>query len=464
MSKEKGKKSSYFLRTQSTILSGKNQMNFNSFRDKILIKNNTANKKYSSTVSNKIRNKRYITRNQDKKNNIKQDKKKTYVGIDLQKVSGSSHLYKSNIIKKQNKNKVKCSFNYYQYLTRKNKQEKEEEKNININVYNNETNKQKVYKSGHYSPFREIISNIKDKNKANVFYRNKENINYNNKYLLKASLTQDDKNKEENQLYFSSYDKSKNIVEKEQQNYINYNLDYSNKYDNNFNKNNNSRYAYNFNKINNNNKVINNQKLYLINDNLENENSKNKKTSIMNQIKSISKTNSYNINNNSNKEINNKINIYNKNLKLKINKSYSLSNYNYNINFHDKNVAYTPLPYKSFLKSIFDQNNTDKFIKDFNVYPSSRKENTKFEYDKNDDNLKKMLECVPRHLKENNKSDNNYLIGNINSVYQVNQKKNDFYYLNKNKNNVGYYKNKSEQINNIMPPNILIESEKENFN
>ena len=457
------KKSSYFLRTQSTILNRKEQMNINSFRDKMLVKNNTTYKNYSSTVSNKIRNKKYLSRNQDQNKNNKKNKKKSYVGIDLQKVSGSSHLYKNKNIKKENNNKEKCSLNYYQYLTNKNKQENEEEKNINVNFYSNETNKQKKYKSDHYSPFREIISNIQDKNKDNIFYRNNENINYNNKYLLNINSTQDEQNKEENQLYFSSYDKNKNIVEKEQQNYFTSNLDYTNKYNNYFLRKNDLRYASTYHKSNNN-EIINNQNLYL-NGILKNDNSKDKKVSLINKIKSLSKMDSYNINNNKDNN-NNKFNIYDRNLKLKINKSYSLSNYNYNnINFLSRNTAYTPLPYKSFLKSIFDQNNTNKFIKDFKVYHSSRKENNKFEYDKNDeDNLKRMLEGVPRHLKEKNKSETNFLNGNINNAYQVIPRKNYFYNSNKNKNNCGYHKIKMEQINNIMPPNMLIENAKENFN
>ena len=109
------------------------------------------------------------------------------------------------------------------------------------------------------------------------------------------------------------------------------------------------RYASTYHKSNNN-EIINNQNLYL-NGILKNDNSKDKKVSLINKIKSLSKMDSYNINNN-NKD-NNKFNIYDKNLKLKINKSYSLSNYNYNnINFLSRNTVYTPLPYKSFFLGI----------------------------------------------------------------------------------------------------------------
>ena len=51
MSKEK--QSSYFLRTQSTILNGEKQINFYSFRDQIIVSKKASNRKYLSTGSNK---------------------------------------------------------------------------------------------------------------------------------------------------------------------------------------------------------------------------------------------------------------------------------------------------------------------------------------------------------------------------------------------------------------------------
>ena len=139
-----------------------------------------------------------------------------------------------------------------------------------------------------------------------------------------------------------------------------------------------------------------------------------------------------------------------------------MTNYNYNIN--DPNSGYTPLPYKSFLKSIFDQNYTNKFIKDFNAFSSSRKlEKNKFEYDKNNENnLKKMLEGVPRHLRQKNKSEIYFVNdNNINSNYNSKNRRMNFFNLNKNSKS-NNKKNNFELINNILPPNRLKENEKEN--
>ena len=127
----KVRQSSYFLRTQSTILNGEYQKNFNSFRDKIIANKNASNRKYLSTGRKKKRNRKYISKNKSQNKN-KQNKKKGYIGIDLQKVSGSTYLLNNNSNNKNNnksiKNKIpiKNSLNYYRYLTKKNKQKKEE--------------------------------------------------------------------------------------------------------------------------------------------------------------------------------------------------------------------------------------------------------------------------------------------------------------------------------------------------
>ena len=442
MSKEKH--SSYFLRTQSTILNGEKQIYFNSLRDNNIANNNSSNRKYLSTGSN-IKKRKYLSKNKNKKN--KTQKKKGYIGIDLQKVSGATHLYNNTKINKEiNKNKIPInnSLNYYQYLTKKNvinKQEKEEEKNTT------EANKKNVYKSNNnYSPFREIISNIKDKNKTNniIIQRNNDNFKDVNKYLIKANTNKNNNHKEENKQNYSLY--NKNNTEKEESNEINNNINYATKTYNNFNKNNNSKFTYIYNKYNNNSNM-NNKNLYL-NENIINDGLINKKVCLMEQIKNKTKPNQY-------KNINNNININTKNTNMKISKSYSLTNYNHNI--IDINSDYTPLPYKSFLKSIFDQNYTNKFIKDFNINSSSRKiEKNKFDYDKKDDNnLKKLLEGVPRHSKEKNK----------NEIYSCKNRKAYFYNLNRDdKRNKKKNKNNFEIINNIMPPNKLIENTKENFN
>ena len=155
------KQSSYFLRTQSSILNGENNINIkkNTFRNN----KRQLNRNYLSAGNNRKKNRKYISKNS----------KKTYVAIDLEKVSGSTHIYnnrnkkkKNNINNNINKIPVKKSLNYYQFLTKKNKK-KEEEKNIND--IDNEKNTRIIYKSNNYSPFHQIIANIKDKKNLIIF-------------------------------------------------------------------------------------------------------------------------------------------------------------------------------------------------------------------------------------------------------------------------------------------------------
>ena len=448
MSKER--QSSYFLRTQSTILNGEKQNNFNSFREQIIISKKASNRKYLSSGSNNKKNRRYISKNQT---TSKQNKKKSYIGIDLQKVSGATHLYNNNKSNnKFNKNKIPKgnSLNYYKYLSKKNKPTKEEEKNIN------ETNINNIRKSNNYSPFHNIITKIKDKNNTNnVIRRNNDNLDDINKYLIKTNSSKDNYYNKENIQYFSNNDE--NNIDKEETNEINNNLNYTKTYNftsnNNYIKPNDTRLTYTYNKYNN--KITNNKNLYL-NNNIIKTDLINNNDCLVDKIKNITKTNPYNNNIGNNK-------FKNQNTNIKINKSYYLTNYNYNIN--DPNSGYTPLPYKSFLKSIFDQNYTNKFIKDFNAFSSSRKlEKNKFEYDKsNENNLKKMLEGVPRHLKQKNKSEIYFLNdnNNMNNDYSSKNRRSNFYNLNKiSKSN--NKKNNFELINNIMPPNKLKDDEKEN--
>ena len=448
MSKEK--QSSYFLRTQSSILNREKQINYNSCRDKIMDNNHNLNKKYFSVGNNQKKNRRYISKNKNQKNK-EQITKNTYVGIDLQKVSGSTYFQnnKNNQIKKtENKNDKKPALNYYQYLSKKNNKEKEKEK-----IINNKSNKN-IDKQNKYSPFHEIISNIKTKSKSNnTILRNNNCLNEINKYLLNPHSKSKEKNpKEENKQNYSFCD---NINEKEDLYYINNNSNYTrtfNYLNNNYMKEKDSRYNYTFNKYNNN---INNRNIYL-DENIINEDINNKKTNIIKQINNIIKTNPNNINTKENNHLYNK---FNKNNNSNLYKRCSLTYYNYN-NIQDNNSIYTPLPYKSFLRDIFDQNNTNRFIKDFNLVSTSRKLDNQFEFDKNDENLKKMLESVPRHFKAKNKSEIFFL--NENKFGFDKNRKNNIYHSNKN-NKVNNKKKIFEIINNIMPPNKLIEEQKEDL-
>ena len=452
MSKER--QSSYFLRTQSTLLNGEKQINYNSLRDKITDNKYASNKKYLSAGKNKKKNKRYISKNENQKK-VKQKTKRSYVGIDLQKVSGSTHFINNKIIKKiENIIPEKNSLNYYQYLTKKNNKKKEEEKNIN------ETTKKNIYqpsKSNHYSPFHDIISNLKEKNQNNNVIH--KNIDVNNFVINTHSNSRENNNKKEKNKQYFSFSENNNI-EKEELNDTNNNKNYIRTYNNNTNNNhvsqNDTRYTYIYSKYNHDIKYRN---LYL-NDNIINDDMTNKKIYLMNQIKSITNSNPNNINNNEN------IQIYNKYNNTKINNNYTSTNFNYNI-IHNNNSVYSPLPYKSFLRSIFDQNNTNKFIKDFNIISTSRKIDNHFDYDKNDENnLKKMLENIPKHLKVKNKSEIFFSSDNKNNNCDSKRKKGLYNILNNNskEDNRNSKQKFFGQINNIMPPNKLIEEKKENFN
>ena len=438
------KQSSYFLRTQSSILNGENNININTktFRNN----KRKLNRNYLSAGNNRKKNRKYISKNS----------KKTYVGIDLEKVSGSTHIYnnrnkkkKNNINININKIPVKKSLNYYQFLTKKNKK-KEEEKNIND--IDNEKNTRIIYKSNNYSPFHQIITNIKDKNKSNNYIpRNDDNVN---KFLISNRFNTNpsrkdineninENNNNKNTQFFSSYRKC-----------INENNNFQKQNDSKFN----FTYNNNNNQINNNN---NNKSLYYLNENVNDNELVARRIKLMNQIKNISKINNQNIYNKNNQNQNEeKKEIINekKELQIKINKSYSSNNYNNTcINNNNINSIYTQLPYKSFLKSIFDQNLTNKYVNDFNkisyntFLKNKNKNNNTFDYNKNrthkkiskgffefneDENkLKKMLENIPRHNKEN--------------------KKNIFDIIPKNKND-NITKNFLHQINYVMPPNKLI--------
>ena len=207
------KQSSYFLRTQSTILNGENKSNTNSLRYNVIGDKCRSNKKYLSAGNNRKKNKKYISEDKNQKN--KKITKKKYAGIDLEKVSGASHMNnnKNKNLKYKNKIPVRKSLNYYEYLSKKNK--KEEEKNINND---NEKFEKVIYKPNNYSPFHQLISNIQDKNKTNNY--NPRNNDYNlNKFLINShsnryktnpsnqkNSSKFEENSKNNQ-YFSSYRK-----------------------------------------------------------------------------------------------------------------------------------------------------------------------------------------------------------------------------------------------------------------
>lgn len=256
------KEKSYFLRTQSSILKGQQNIPFNSLKPQIKHKNNSYSKNkndkpnkiyiHFSTGNKPIKSKKYIT---SKKNNDKMFKTfSNFGGIDLNQVSGSSHSSKfvknnNNIIIPKEGDAFSISGN------NKGKQ------NNNIYMKNNENEKnlvnKNIYNSRLYSPFYELIENINKRSSKNnnnlnenanninenisnshflnsnriIEINNKENNNL-NKYINKGNLNYNDninpniQNNEHNTN--RNYNDQKYIIEDNKNNYLNENKYYTN--------------------------------------------------------------------------------------------------------------------------------------------------------------------------------------------------------------------------------------------
>ena len=570
---------SYFLRTQSIILKGEKIIPFNSLSFKSKYKNKSFSKNKNKTQkkiygtftsgNKSLKRKSYInSKNNKNKNN--------YIaynspgGIDLNKVSGSSHF--SNLQNYKNKRNIKpnenngFSFNGNKEDVNIDKKEKIENNytyylnnNKNIEKDNNKPNK-KIYNSKLYTPFYDLIEKI-DKNNGHLNYYDNNMNNVPNNQLLKSNHiieingNQNNviKNNKNNQLNhkreFSFNDsKEKKIIEKNNINFHNlkngsfknnnlnnnhqlkiqiddyslkkpkeenktsimaktmeflnknkknYNInninyDYNQKNQNNLNSyinyeniNPNNKYNHNSQSKNeltiSSNKYQDNKMLtYFINSSTNNNiiNNCNNKCKNKNalEIKSMIEELNYSINKNNinrNNEINENNPNYVNNSKTNINNNYNYSlnknksfcnyesykNLNLNNNSNDINSKY-------FLKSLFDENLKNKFENNFNSFsPLNRnikyisfsnfdfnnenkeKEVAKihtprdyFNLQKNENKLNQLLKTIPTHKKEKKIDEFNNLFSKLfnNNAYS-NRKGKPF-----------------EEIDNIMPPNILI--------
>ena len=509
------KQSSYLLRTQSSILNGKNKNDFNKLEKG---KSNRLNKKNNTDRNNKNIMRRYTPKMKNKNEN--KEEKILKPRIDLSKVSGLTYFNK--IKKEENEKneenekselKEKNDFNYYECLTNKNNQE--EEKNVNKINENISNLKQE------FLPFKREEEE-KEENKIQDINDNLNKLNEMNKYLVsnqnnktdnitKYNDENEEQQKEKEEKYdnnninsnekneeLSLSDKTKKIINKYNDYMTNKNY-FQDFYDDNFNqikknstfnqKNFEYKYSSNDNYNNSNeNKEQNGERpphfYYQIIGNTDNNKDKNdievkniysnnnmhkndilisnkpNDTLLLNKINSISKLN--------------KDNTFNKLLS----KTQKISSYN-NPYFKTKdilpiqNVDNGPFYNKSFLKPVFELNSTNKYINDFNLFSYSRKLKNKNEYHKkirkdflnlNNDvvKLEKMLKIIPRHLNEkNNKIDSYFsknLDGNKNDI--ITNKNNK--YINYKSFGKQYNKNYFQSMDNIMPPNKLINKNNEN--
>ena len=559
---------SYFLRTQSTILKGEKIIPFNSlsfkskYKNKSLSKskNKTPKKIYGTyTSGNKsLKTKKYIN-SQNGKNKTNYFASNNPGGIDLNKVSGSSHSSNIQIYKniKPNENN---RFSLYGSNKENGNIDKKEQKKNNYSYYltnnkniekDNNNQNIKIYNSRLYTPFYDLIEKI-DKNNSHLNINNKMN-NISNNQLLKSNhiieindkphnIIKNHKNNRMNKSKDNIKNKGNNINIHNQKNKNNYNINnnhqlkiqtdnyYLNKpkEENNASimaktmeflnnsKNsyisNNIIYDYNPKNQNNLNSYINNENINLknnYNSNLQrknelissnknqdnkiltyyintNKNIKNKneclnKNTINNMIEELNYSIKKN-NRNKNNEINQKyevgsynenylgntsklnINSNNYNISLSKNKSFckydSYVNLNLNNNNNDINSKY-------FLKSVFDENLTTKFANDFTNSFSPLKRNIKlfsfsnfdfsnknkekelekihtprsyFNIQKSEKKLNQLLQTIPTHKKENKIDEFNNLFSKL-------------FNINANSNRKG---KTFGEIDNIMPPNILI--------
>ena len=242
----------------------------------------------------------------------------------------------------------------------------------------------------------------------------------------------------------------------------NNNYNYNNEYKNDslkisFNKYpNNITYQYDRPKNKNNIEYIDKNKINLminkLNYTINNLNKNNKNEIFENNI-----NNNNNINNlNSNIIINSTINNYNKNSNNSLNRN---SSYYLNEACSGRSVK-TNLDSKYFLKTVFDQNLTYKFVNDFNTFsPLKQKRKniffSKFDFNNNNEKEKDVRQ-TPRNFYNIQKSENNLeqmlkTIPTHKKDKEKNNKKFEIYTLTQNKSR----KKTFEEINSIMPPNIL---------
>ena len=545
-SKHHKTKSSYFLRTQSRILNGENLTPFNAFNSfnsymSIAQKKNKHKNKTSSKNkkkdSKKIFNNSLTGNKQTKiKKFINDIEPSSYRGIDLNKVSGSSHSPNKLNISTKNFQQKKHYTNGDKNIGNKNNNEINEKQNVLLDEYNyiKKPYSEKIYLDNSYNLNNNNINSNNEKNIYNVnqicskykndFYlrhndipinNNKydENYHLNKDIILKKEYIESYKNKNKiiNNNFDQQYQNSlpSNIPENEilnypgesmsitnMDNFIKKNNNYLNKNSINETKRNSKKNdiyykinklkneieCSNINKPNNDTQLTYNYNGNNFNTNLANINKENYSNNIINKLENS--TNNYNFTYQINNKMNNDCELNENKTKIGLNTCsnndfFLLNNKQYN----QYNEIYAKnneiLSNKIFINSLSDFNSTNNFMRSFS--PKNRlynrnftNENLYFDYDNtynpknyseahdffgihmNGNRLEQLLKTIPRHKKENQiqKYNNNiYALSKLNKEKE-NEKKN----VNKSFNNICILnndKNYNEEIDNVMPPNII---------
>ena len=521
-------KKTYFLRTQSSILRGEQNIPLNTLLSTYRNTTSVSKGKNKNSIQQRIMNhfmkgsksvktKNYISRKKNKNTNMFLNSFMNYGIIDLNKVSGSSHSstrfsYKNNkcIIPDQSNEFSLYSKNMNSKRNDLNKTLNNYLTNNSINKYEHFDNHDKIkYNNTLNSPFYDLMRNI-DKKEFNDTNKNNITDNINNIYPYHNNNLNNI-----NQLYFkennnnnnyfndnpyedlreskeSTMSKTMDLLSKTFRNKCKYNIKNEYKmYDSNNNNNNiNNNFCVNNNYVTNNPKDT---KLYKTFNNIRDfhrsfnssyrnlkyhylEDSKNNTNNMISRVKNI-------INNLSRSLKNTSRNPKIEAIGDKNNSYYLLNSRTFNIkspsnNSKTKNLCNTErynsidkyYHSKDFLKGIFEQNLTNQFANDFKYFSPPKQTKTKnttsltnFDYYNNNEEkknnytpkdmpkdqlfgnkLEKMMKIIPRHKK------NNYVF----NYAQIKNKLINNGFLNKNP------KLTYEEIDNIMPPTILLYSKK----
>jgi hypothetical protein len=529
MSNEKSEKpkdiKTYYLRTQSTILKGEQSMPLNTLLSRTTFRNSSLSKSKNKSLSttqkifynpfmteNKsTKTKKYITKKNNKNKNKFQNSFTNFGIIDLNKVSGSSHS-STRLSYKNNKNIIPDQSNEFSlYSTNTSHDIKKTLNkyltNNNINKYDHYNNHNK-YNIKDNAPFYDLIRNIdnikyNDVNKNNETDNINDNINMHTYYNNNLNNTERENlnniQKKNNHVYYYTYNcketdnNTYEDIKEPKESLMSKTMDFLNKTNRDkYNMRNEYKYDSKENDINNlyfkNNFAANKSKdskfyntygnfndcYYSNYRNYKNQYNKSKSNTMNNEIKNIINSLNYSLYNTTrNKKteyIGNKINNLNYLFRNRTNNFNSSSNNSKNKNIcnterynsRDKNYHS-----KYFLKELFEQSLTDKYINDFNYFSPLKKTKkctpfTNFDYfnedeeKKNDytpkntfnvkiyDNkLEKMLKKIPRHTR---------------TIYEFNYDKIKNKLISKNMLKKSQ-KLSYEEIDNIMPPTILINDE-----
>jgi len=121
-------------------------------------------------------------------------------------------------------------------------------------------------------------------------------------------------------------------------------------------------------------------------------------------------------------------------------------------NISHYNTGFNSLSSKYFLKSMLDQSSTNRFARNFNLMENNLEKTFKKKVNRSyfcfDNKLEKMLKTIPQHIKEKKIKNEIHFMNNINSNKNNNNKKINV-----------YNKIKFENLDNIMPPNKLINND-----